>query len=291
MPLLFGRVASAIIDDIEVRGANIPGTNPPQQGLRIAFKVTKSIKMEPNVCELKVYNLSETTRRKLTTKHVPVIVSAGYPGTVGKLFSGTSRYVEHDRQGTEWVTVARCGDGEREFQWGRFRKSFAPGVPTVEVVRSAAEALGLGLGNLNDELNRGGFRRGIAQYAHGYTAHGSAAKEMDRLMRDLGFTWSVQDGQLQVLRGTAPAAGQIPLLRSDTGLLGSPEHSASDIGSGKRRPPRVKFKALLYPSIVCGGAVLIESANVNGQVRIEALEHQGDTGSTDWFTTGECLPT
>ena len=48
-------------------------------GLSITFKVTKSLKPEPNTCNLKIFGLSETHRRQLeTSKAVPVRLEAGY---------------------------------------------------------------------------------------------------------------------------------------------------------------------------------------------------------------------
>lgn len=275
MALLFNRSCVGIVDGLRV------------EGLRMAFKVAKSTKREPNTCELRIWNLAEQTRAKLQGKGVPVILSAGYKDNAAVLFQGDSRTIDHIRENADWITRVRCGDGERAYQWAHFSDSFAPGSSIADVIRGAAKALGVNTGNLDDELNKGNFRGALTSFAHGYTAHGKAALELDRLLRTCGFSWSIQDGALQLLRGDAPAPGQAVLLTPDTGLIGSPEHNAPD---KKSKPPRVKFRSLLQPQIRCGGTVELRAAAVKGQFRVESIEHTGDTASTEWYTSGEGLP-
>lgn len=253
----------------------------------MSFRVAKSTKREPNTCELKIYNLSATTRAGLQGVGVPVILSAGYPGNAAIIFQGQSRTIDHMREGVEWVTRVRCGDGERAYQWAHFAESFAPGTSVADVIRAAAKALGVNTGNLEEQLAAGGFRGGAVQFAHGYTAHGKAALELDGLMRSIGLSWSIQDGALQILRGTDPAPGRAVLLTPDTGLVGSPEHNAPD---KKGKPPLIKFRSLLQPQIRCGGTVEIRSAAIRGQFRVESLDHSGDTASGEWYTSGEVQP-
>lgn len=275
MALLFDRSCVATVGDLRV------------DGLRMAFKVSKSTKREPNTCELRIWNLAAKTRAKLQGKGVSVILSAGYQDNAAIIFQGDSRTIDHLREGADWITRVRCGDGERAYQWAHFSESFAPGTSIADVVRAAAKALGVNVGNLDDELDKGKFRGALTAFAHGYTAHGKAALELDRLLRTCGLSWSIQDGALQLLRGDAAAPGKAVLLTPQTGLIGSPEHNTPD---KKGKAPRVKFRSLLQPQIKCGGSVELRSDGVKGQFRVESLDHTGDTASTDWYTSGEGLP-
>ena len=275
MALLFNRRCVVIVDTVRV------------EGLRVSFKVVKTTKQEPNTCEVKIYNLSAATRGQLSKKAVPVVLSAGYASNAAVIFQGDSRTVDHLREGTEWITRVRCGDGERAYQWSRFSESFAPGTSVVTIIRAAAKALGVNTGNLEAELAKGSFRDSIQQFAHGYSAHGNAAREFDRLMRTTGFSWSIQNGSLQLLRDTTTATGQAILLTSDTGLIGSPEHNAPDKTGN---PPLIKFKSLLQPRIRCGGIVQLQSVAVKGQFRCESIEHNGDTHGQEWYSSGEVRP-
>lgn len=274
MAQLFDRSCVAIVGDLRVTG------------LRMAFKVKKTTKTEPNTCELRIYNLAEKTRSRLQSKAIPVVLSAGYQDNAAIIFQGDARTIDHVRDNADWITLVRCGDGERAYQWAHFSESFAPGTPVADVIRAAAQALGVNTGNLDAELAKGDFRGRLTEFAHGYTAHGKASQELDKLLRTCGFSWSVQDGALQLLRGDAAAPGRAVLLTPETGLVGSPEHNAPD---KTNRPPRVKFRSLLQPSIRCGGAVELRAAGVKGQFRVEALEHGGDTHGGEWYTNAEGL--
>jgi hypothetical protein len=257
------------------------------EGLRCVFKVVKSLKKEPNTLDLKIHNLSERTRSAVQKKGVPVIVSAGYDDRGAIIFSGDARTADHVRDNTDWVTHVQCGDGERAYQFARVSKSFKPGTPVADVVRATARELGLGTGNLDTALAEGGFRGGLTQFASGYSAKGRAALELDRLFRTVGLTWSVQDGHLQVLRGTKPVLGKAVLLTPNTGLIGSPDHGAPDTKGG---PSILKVKALLNPQFICGGQVQVESDSVKGLFRIEKLEHEGDTEAGNWYSMLELKP-
>lgn len=284
---LFRRSCVAIVDTVRVAGACVvdsAGRVLVQEGLRIAFTVNKTTKREPNTCELKIYNLSETTRGKLQGKGAPVTLSAGYGSNAAVIFQGDSRTIDHLREGNTWVTRVRCGDGERVFQWARVSDSFAPGTSVVTVIKAVANALGINLGNLEAELNKGAFRGDLQTFAHGYTAHGKAALELDKLLRSVGLSWSIQDGALQVLRGPNPAPGSAVLLTPATGLIGSPEHEAPD---RKGRAPLLRFKSLLQPQIKCGGTVELRASGIKGQFRVEAVQFTGDSAGTEWYSIGQ----
>lgn len=276
MTVLANRVCNVVVDTVRV------------EGLRVQFKVDKSTGKEPNTCEVRIYNLAENTRASMQKKHAPVILTAGYAGNAAVIFSGDARTVDHVKQGAEWVTIAKCGDGERAYQYSRINRSFKPGTRIADVALACADALGLNAGNLLDELNRGGFRGGLTEFSHGYVAYGKASAELDKVLRTAGLTYSVQNGELQVLRGAAPAPGRAVLLTPDSGLIGSPEHGTPE---KKGKPSVLKARSLMQPQIVCGGRVEIRSGAIKGQFAVKKLSHAGDTHGTDWYTDLEGLPT
>lgn len=282
MAPLFGRVAKV----------NLPDSGLAFEGLRFVFKVTKTLKKEPNTLDLKIYNLSEHTRSSLQGTRPKVILTGGYASNAAILFSGDARSIDHVRDNADWVTHIQCGDGERAYQFARISESFGPGTQIADVIRKCAKQLGLNVGNLEDALAAGGFRGNLTQFTHGYTAHGKASTELDSLLKSVGLTWSVQEGTLQLLKGAATAKGSAVLLTAGdgkgqpgTGLIGSPDHGNPDKKGG---PPVLKAKSLLQPSIRCGGRVEIRAEGVKGQFRVEKIEHTGDTHSTEWYTSFEC---
>jgi hypothetical protein len=254
--------------------------------LRVAFRVKKTLTKEPNTAEIVVYNLSESTRRQLQGKAIPVVLSAGYVDNEAVIFSGDARYIDHVREGADWITKIKCGDGERAYQFRRFNGSFAPGTSIADVIRACASALSINTGNLEEALAKP-FRGGRTVFRNGFSASGDAIDVLDQLLRGAGFTVSIQNGALQVLQGGQPVPSSAVLLSASTGLVGSPE-----LGTPEKQgaPPRVKAKSLLQPKIVCGGIVELQTISFKGQFRVEALEHTGDTDGGEWYTALELKP-
>ena len=272
--LLFDRKFSLIIGDLKINA------------LRITFRVKKTLSKEPNTAEIVVTNLAETSRRKIQGKGIPVVLSAGYVDNLAVIFSGDARFTDHGREGADWRTRIRCGDGERAYAFKRFQGSFAPGTSIADVIRAAASALSLNTGNLSDALSLP-FRGGRTVFRNGFSANGDAIDVLDNLLRGAGFTLSIQNGALQVLRGGSPVPSTAILLTPDTGLVGSPELGTP---AKKGEAPRVKVRTLLQPKIRCGGVVELRAVGFKGQFRVETVEHSGDTDGREWYTDLELKP-
>jgi hypothetical protein len=275
--LAFGRVCTVIVDDVKIAR------------LRVQFSVKKGLTIEPNTAEIKIFNLAETTRARLKRKGAKVVLSAGYEtGNAAVIFTGDARNIDHVKESeTLWVTKIKCGDGERAYQFAHFSNSFRAGTPIADVILACGNAVGLNLGNLADEIQKGNFRGGLTQFSHGYTGYGSAIKQLNDLLKSVGLTLSIQDGALQVLRGGAAAPGRAILLSPDSGLIGSPGYITPE---DKSKPSLMKFKSLLQPQIRCGGVVEMRAKSIKGQFRLETVQHTGDTEGSEWYSVGEGKP-
>lgn len=253
------------------------------EDLRVAFKVVKTGKKEPNTAEVTISNLSPTRRASLQQKGVKFILQAGYEGTgIAQIFVGDARTVDHKRNGANWDTVIKSGDGERAYNFARVSESFSAGSPVSDVVNRIAGSLGLGLGNLKSQL--AGM---TGTYDNGYAAHGPASRELDKVLRAAGYEWSIQDGEIFAHKPEAPGAILVPDLSPETGLIGSPEYGSPDKKT-KRAP--LKIRCLLNPGIKIGGQVYIRSERHNGPVTVKKIEHTGDTAGGDWYTDFEGQP-
>lgn len=273
--------------------------------LRIQFKVKKSLKKEPNTCEISVSNLNEQSRSALQKGKIKVVLEAGYPDNISQVFAGDSRTVDQVLKGATWDTKVTCGDGERAYRYLRVAESFRPGTKVADVVQQVADALGLKVVGQTSAL-----KAVTEQFVHGYSPFGKVATELDHLLTSRGFTWSIQDGQLQILQVDGTTNHSVIRLAEDTGLIGSPEHGnvekqaplaqmsgdAADVDfsvTAKRRtgPAVLKVKSLLQPGLHPGGKVQVEARGIKGLFRIEQVEHTGDTFGGEWYSELECLPT
>lgn len=250
--------------------------NVKESGLRVSFTCQKSNKKEPNTAEVKVYNLSETSRRDLQQKGVQLILEAGYKSYgLFRVFSGDVRTVDHVRNGADWETVFKLGDGERSFQHAKKFQSFAEGTPMAKVLEAGVKGLGIGLGNLNKMLPS---IPGTA--SQGYAIAGSASKSVDKIVKALGMEWSVQDGEFQLLAKDGVVQDQVQLIDRDSGMVGSPEMGTPD---KKGKPSKLTVKSLLIP-MKPGQKVRIKSDRYDGFVRVVSCKLFGDTHGGDWYT-------
>lgn len=273
--------------------------------LRVQFRVVKHLRRQPNTCDITISNLSQNSRAALQKKkRVKVILEAGYLSNIAQIFAGESRFVDQVLDHATWNTKIECGDGERAYSYARVAESFKPGTKVSDVVEAVAKQMGATVTGHIDEL-----RATPEQFLNGFVAFGKTANELDTLLRSLGFTWSMQDGQVQVLQDAVASGEPVIRLAPDTGLIGSPEHgspdkdvplpqvstSAEDVdfsfaAKKKQGPAVLKVRSLLQPGLRPGRRVQVQSRDVNGIFRIEQVTHSGDTAGGDWYSDLECYP-
>ena len=109
-----------------------------------------------------------------------------------------------------------------------------------------------------------------------------AQRELDRLCKTLGYDWSIQDGQLQLLgaRDTIEPGDAI-VLNPASGMIGTPEPGENGI---------VEVRSLLIPQLSPGRRVKLEAAAIQGNYRVEKVVYQGDTRGQDWYADLELKP-
>lgn len=254
-----------------------PNDQPDGVGLRIAFKITKTTEKNPNPAEITITNLSPTHRSALQVKGVRVSLEAGYQASgTSLIFSGDARTIDHIRDGANWNSVLKCGDGERAIKYARAAESFAPGTAAADVLKYLGRQLGLDAGNVSREA-----AKITTRFDQGWCAFGPASTALTDLLFAIGWGYSIQDGAIQVLRGDEPIDGvAIPDIGPDSGLIGSPEMGTPEKAGG---PALLKFKSLLTPTRP-GAKVRLRSRRYNGELRVKKCVHSGDTMGGEWYT-------
>lgn len=249
--------------------------------LRVTASIEKHLGAEPNTCTIKVYNLAETTRARFQRKPTGVRLDAGYDTELGQLFTGDLRWCTSTLEGVDWITSMQIADGDRAHRFARCSRSFAPGVSAATAVADVVKSMGL-------QLPAGVSTSLQGQYASGVSVHGNSARELTRLLRATGLSWSIQDGRLQIL-ASADVRRDPPIeVSQGTGLIGTVEYGAPvEAGAGRGKAPILSFKMLLYPGLTPGGQVRVKSRSVNGLFRVERVTHSIDTHGADWFSSVE----
>jgi len=248
-------------------------------GMRVQFKIKKSDEKEPNTAEITVSNLSEQTRQSITKKGLTVTVDAGYEQTgIARIFRGDARFIDHVRNGADFDTVIKCGDGERGSRFAKVNEAFAAGTLASDIVERLVDKLGIGIGSNIDTVKAGMTHA----FYHGYSIHGSAMRALDHLLKSMRYEWSIQDGAIIILKKGQPLAqDHIPAITPTSGLIGSPEMGTPD---HKKKPALLKFKSLLLPTVP-GRKVRLDCSRYHGYVDLKKVEIIGDTHGDEWSTT------
>ena len=250
-------------------------------GMRTTFKVTKDDKPEPNQVEISIFNLSAASRAKCDEKGVRVVLQAGYGDDVAQIASADVRTVNHLKQGVDWVTKIEAGDGERAIEHARVSGSFRPGTAVKDIVGKTIQALQMDPGNAQQKA-----QQLAGEFSSGYVQHAKASTELSRLLEPAGWSWSVQDGRIELL-GPGEVLGELaPLFSPSTGLVGVPEMGSP---GAKGEHPVLKCRSLLQPRLRPGQRFKLESASRSGTFVAKKVTHSGDTFGNDWYTDVEAV--
>lgn len=281
MSELFNRDFSVTLGTrlIRIRRDESDRTRPT---LRVTFKIERGTNQDPNTAQVSITNLSKENRAAIQEKNIPTIIEAGYVNNMVRLFSGNLNFARHERESVDWVSTFEAGDGSLALQSSRINESFGPGTKIDSVIKRVVECTGLGPGNVVEELNRGNFRGALTEFKKGYTSSGKCADELKSLTESAGLNYSVQDGQIQLLREGESNGDEAVVLNRSTGLIGSPE-----IGEGGI----VKARSLLQGKLTPGRPVKIESLLIDsGFFRIQRVVHTGDSAGGEWYSDIEGTP-
>lgn len=269
--------------------------------MRIVFKTTQSDVQTPNTALIRVYNLSDDTANSVQKEFTRVRLQAGYEaGAFGTIFDGTIKQTRKGRENpTDTYVDILAADGDQAYNQGFISKSLAAGATAEDERKALATAMGIPEGYVAD-LPPGAAQRGQVKY-------GMSRDFMRDLADSNGMTWSIQNGQLQMIPNTGYRSGTAVVLNSNTGMVGLPQQTEGGI----------LVKCLLNPNIKIGCLVQIDNASIqkdllggqllnapgrledlqgfrpkttaDGFYRVYVSEFEGDTRGQPWYTDITCL--
>jgi hypothetical protein len=210
-------------------------------------------------------------------------------GSYATLFQGDVREDESKHEGAEWTTKFQLADGERAISNARVSASLAGGVTGTQVLQAAAASMGFTVPKNAKEA--AAMLTTIT--SHGFTLRGPSQNVLDRTLGPAGYSWSVQDQQLQILgerdvvdgNGVVTTSGTVPaiVVSQQTGMVADPDYS---VPKALGKPPILKVKIQVDPRAVPGRLMQLKSEKISGNFRIEDVKSSGDTfaRAADWFS-------
>ncbi len=280
MTLQFKRSLRLNVGGIEIE------QRPGQIALQVDFSVQRGAgvkakgpipppEIEPNNCEIAIWNLSPDSRGKLEGQSdVPVRLEVGYEDTISQIFFGNLRNVESTHvDGIRWMTRISGGDGEKQLAQAHVSRSFKVGTPYIQILIALGEALNLGTGGLLKTIPPIGVLSQTRRF------HGPASTELQAFCNSIGYYWSIQDGEIQIAPNGLPARlGVGPLISPVTGLIGSPTVDSRGVVHGV---------ALLKPDLVPGIVFAVASRFVTGAFIAQRTRHHGSNLAKEWYVDFE----
>ena len=281
MGLRIGRVIKLQIGDITINTIDAPQAFPDQLG--VSFQVSKSTNRQPNKAKITVLNLNAETRASITTEGtIPIALAAGYRSdNSGLIFQGNMRFSDVTNNGTNWVSTLEAGDGAKANKKARINKAFKTAKPAdmLREVAKTLEAEGIGLGNLEEKISEGGIVPGLNDFLGGVVLSGKSSDIFTTLVTSLGYEWSIQNEQIQILRPNEKIqVVGLGRLTPESGLIGSPRVGKEGL---------IKYRQLLDSRINPGVSQQLLASNVDGEYRVEKADFLGDTWGNDWFVDVE----
>lgn len=295
------------------------GTDQPgEEQLRFVFDIQQTDTVTPNVCIVRIYNISTNTAMSVIKQFSRLTLSAGYAnGRYGTLFDGTitqfnwggetavDTYLELTAQdadialnnSTISATVVGTANNPQD-RVGFLAKSLTP----------------FGLVAPASELAK------VPQYPvqpRGQVYFGMVADHMDDTVNSVyingqPMTWSVQNGVLTLVPSNAAITdGEVFVLNSATGLIGFPNTTSDGVNA----------RTLLNPGFAIRHLVNINNAEINkilaqqggqigglqvpiqpgftldyildtsndGTYLILVVNHHGDSRGNDWYSDLVCI--
>jgi len=276
---MFNRIAKILIPGFEIID------------LRIVFKIEKSLIGYPNLGNIKIYNLKESSRNNIEKEGLHIQLYAGYEDTsVLLLFSGDIINVVHLKTGPDWISEIFAHDGGNAWNKSTINKTEPAGIDAFGLFNDlVGQMKGISKGVTEGLKNCLSGKRSLIRE---YQMFGNIKDFLDKLATDCGFDYSINDGVIETTPKGLPLSDVPPvIINQASGMIGSPERT--EIG--------VNVKNLLLPELKLARTIKIESItekiNVGnlffrkvppirnkGIYRIDKLIHTGDTHDNPWET-------
>ncbi len=276
--VLFDRIVTLTVGETAKKGKLF-------DGFRINFSMEKDLKKDANTGKITIYNLNADSIGLIEKKDQIAILEVGYKGmpTVVEskngpekiykplteiLAIGNIKNVSTMVQGVDKLTSFEIGDGEDALTGSLSSKSYPPGTSAKSAVNDMIKDMGLIAGKIT-EIGKSVFENGL-------TVDGKTADRLGEVLDKVGKTYSVQDGEVQIIEKNGDVGQDAILITPDSGLVGSPSRKLLK-KSDQNTVEGVELTMLLNPKIKPGRKIKVESRHLSGVFTVQKVSFAGDT--------------
>lgn len=228
----------------------------------IEFSVPFSTSEDPDISEVKIYNLSNESISAIEAKAY-TILNVGYKGDIGNILSGKIEEVSSDWDKVDKITTIKVSDGGFEWRRTRIQKTYAKGSTAKYIMQDLASLLGVEVVEIEPKKD--------ITYQLGRTISGDVEKALKQLVKDTDSKMYIDKGKLYIRdKNKGNSIGF--MLDSDSGLIGSPE-KVEEENEKKEKIIKYNVKCLLNHKITTDSIIQIDSRTVKGSYRVEEGSH------------------
>lgn len=254
------------------------------RNLDVRFKIEKALTEQPNTAEIEIFNASPQTRAAFEVKPSLVRIEAGYESTPGQpelaqVFEGDLMFAASAHEGVNWITRVTAAEGGRAYARASVRRSYAAGATYAQAISETAKSMGLKIPSSIKEA-----KELTRQFVSGISLNGASSKQLSKLLKPHGLSWSVQNGQLQILSEFGVRPDEAIVISKETGMVGSPI-----LGAPKEPgdPVTIKVSTLLEPALLPGGRIKVIADNVDGFFKIDKVSISCTNFEQDFYSVVE----
>lgn len=281
------------------------------EGFRISFSVGKQDGGKANVCNVRIWGLSATTREQIRQTNSMIQLYAGYGEVVPLLYKGIITRVTIEQEAGELITVI---EAKKDFLtisrspvtpdqaaaralWDQgaayISRVFDGQTGVVDGLRVIAGDIKSALGEYADQVVED-FERVAAgepaRASRGVRLAGSPQQVLDTYARANNLDIWMEDGIIRAVpRGEASRETAF-VLSPTSGLIGSPKPKQS--GKAKKATGAVELVCLLNGELRVRRAVQVrDTRELSGWYLIRQVTHKGDSwDGEEYYTHLEATP-
>lgn len=252
--------------------------------LTLDFQVKRNVLASANTCNLKIYNLGENTRNLIfkdqfsqSLSFRSLILKAGYGLTMPIIFNGNVKMAQSYRldRSVNFITEIEGFD----YGWAMINATSSfnlSGSVThrqiidqlVKDLQSSVPNNALGIGAISDQFDTNYTTKGVS-------IAGSSWNNLQKITNNQSF---IDNANIFCLFENDVFDGDLTIINSETGLLGTP----------KKSDRLITMEILFEPRLNIGQQISLQSRSLtqfNGDYKIVGIEHHGTISGA---VGGEC---
>lgn len=247
---------------IELLAGDKRFTNDDKEGFEIDFDIPFSDDKEPDISEVILYNLSNSTIAEIRDKK-HLILNAGYGIDIGNILTGNIADIKTHWEDLDKVTTIYVKDGPIRVQ--DVNKAYKKGTNSTFIINDLISQLDLPVGEVKPAK--------VITYTQGKVVTGSPYQSLKQVVEDTNSRLFIDKGKVYVRKATAGTKTAI-VLNSESGLIGSPMETTEEVDG--KQIVKYNVKCLLNHEISTDTILKIESKTINGMYKVEKGSHKGD---------------